>query len=190
MKNNPKISVSRDPDGLVIGCRIPRDYFTTKGRGESDITTHAGSYHLALKQAGIECYNIMTYSSIMPGIAREVSKPKDYVHGAVAETIMAVANGHKGQRVTAGIVFGWLHDKKTGKKYGGLVCEHNGNYTLEEIEKKLRASLNELYVNGFSGKYELKEIELHTDSFVPQKAYGTALVAIVFVNYVFPIVKG
>ena len=136
---------------IVIGNRIPNRYFVTKGKGESDITIHAGSYHLALKDAGVECYNIMTYSSIMPGSAKEVEQPKQYVHGAVLESIMAVAHAKKGERATAGIIYSWLYDKETGKKYGGLVCEHNGNYSVDGIEAKLKDSLNELYENGFSG---------------------------------------
>jgi len=179
--NNPEIS------GLVIGNRIPKDYFITKGTGESDITVHAGSYHLALKKAGIEMANIMTYSSIMPEIAREVPKPESIIHGAVMESIFAVANGEKGQRLTAGIVYGWLYDKKTGHKYGGLVCEHNGNYPVDEIEHLLKSSINELYINGFDQQYDLRDITILTESFVPQKKYGTALVAICFVNYFYPI---
>ena len=61
--------VIRDAEGLVnerqfqsltIGTRIPKDYFVTSGVGECDITVHAGSFHLALRDAGIERYNIMT----------------------------------------------------------------------------------------------------------------------------------
>ena len=140
---------------LLIGNRIPRDYFVTKGKGESDITIHAGSYHLALKDARIENFNIMTYSSILPKIATQISQPLTYVHGAVMESIMAVANGKKGERLTAGILWGWLYHKETGEKFGGLVCEHNGNYTEEEIKEKLKASINELYVNGFDDQYDL-----------------------------------
>ncbi|MFW6371856.1 MAG: pyruvoyl-dependent arginine decarboxylase, partial [Bacteroidota bacterium] len=62
--------------GLVIGNRIPKDYFITSGTGESDIAVHAGSYHLALKKAGIEMANIMTYSSILPQIANKTSRPE------------------------------------------------------------------------------------------------------------------
>ena len=171
---------------VTIGMRIPKDYFVTRGVGESDITIHAGSYHLALKDAGIEMCNIMTYSSIMPNIAKEIPKPI-LTHGAVMETIMAVAHGKKGQKATAGIIYGWLYDKKTGKKYGGLVCEHNGNYDEKEVEKRLRASLNELYVNGFSEQYELKDIILLKQGLKITKKNGTALVAICFVNYEVPI---
>lgn len=172
---------------ITIGMRIPKEYFITKGKGESDITIHAGSYHLALKDAGIEMCNIMTYSSIMPGISKEIIKPK-ITHGAVMETIMAVANGKKGQKATAGIIYGWLYDKKTGKKFGGLVCEHNGNYDEKEVEKRLRASLNELYTNGYSEKYYLKNIKIVKNSINIKKKYGTALVAICFVNYEIPLI--
>lgn len=175
--------------GLVIGSRIPKDYFITKGTGESDITIHAGSYHLALKEAGIERANIMTYSSILPAIANKVERPDDFVHGSVMETIMAVAHGNAGERVSAGIIYGWLHHKKTGEKYGGLVCEHNGNYNIPVLEEMLRASLDELYYNGFSEDYSLGNITVLKESFVPKKKYGTALVALCFTNYFYPIIQ-
>lgn len=174
---------------LLVGNRIPKDYFVTNGVGESDITVHAGSYHLALKQANIERFNIMTYSSILPGIAQEVKQPEHIPHGSVMETIMSVCNAEKGQRATAGIIYGWLYNKKTKEKYGGLVCEHYGNYEKTEIEALLRASLKELYYNGFSEQYKLQDIHLISESFVPQKKYGTALVALCFVNYEFPIIS-
>ena len=188
-----KISVSGAaeelPPGVIIGNRIPRDYFVTQGKGESDITIHAGSYHLALKEAGIEMCNMVSYSSILPRIAREVKRPKVLVHGAVMENISAVANAERGERASAGIIFAWLHDKKTGKKFGGLVCEYNGHEEIKNVEKSLRASLNELYINGFSEKYDLKNTRLTLESFVPKKKYGTALVSICFLNYVFPVIK-
>jgi arginine decarboxylase len=187
-----KLSASGEeniPRGVLIGNRIPRDYFVTKGKGESDITVHAGSYHLALKAAGIEMCNMVAYSSIFPSIAREVRRPKTLTHGSVMEHIGAVANAEKGQRATAGIIFGWLYDRKTGEKFGGLVCEYNGNDLPEAAKKSLESSLNELYVNGFREKYELKDIRLISQSFVPKKKFGTALVAICFLNYFCPIIE-
>ncbi len=167
---------------VVIGRRVPRDFFVAKGVGESDIAIHAGSYHLALKDAGIEMCNIMTYSSILPGIAREVSY-QNSVHGSVMETISAVANCGRGERATASIIYGWLYDKKTGEKYGGLVSEYNGSKSIEEAEAELRMSLNELYTNGFDEKFEMREIVVNSKSVEPKKKFGTALVAICFVNY-------
>jgi arginine decarboxylase len=185
--HSPAVEVNNHIQGVIVGNRIPKDYFITKGTGESDIAIHAGSYHLALKAAGIEMANIMTYSSILPGIANKIARPGHIEHGCVMETIMAVANGHKGERLSAGIIYGWLTQRNTGKRYGGLVCEHNGNYTPEELKDKLDASLNELYYNGFEEEYSLDQIKLVTQSFVPKKEYGTALVALCFTNYLVPV---
>jgi len=172
---------------ILIGNRIPRDFFVTNGIGESDIAIHAGSYHLALKNAGIETQNIMTYSSILPKIANQIEKPKNMIHGAVMESIIASCNSEKGHIATAGIIYAWLYDKETNEKYGGLVCENKGEVRKEELETTLRSSLEELYTNGFSDKYYLKDITIMLESFIPQKKYGTALVAICFNSYLFPI---
>lgn len=173
--------------GRLIGNRIPKDFFISKGKGESEITIHAGSYHLALRDAGIEMCNIITYSSILSGIANEIKKPKTLVHGSVMETIMAVSTAEKGNRATAAIVFGWLYDRKTGEKHGGLVCEYNGCLPEKEAVKQLRASLNELYTNGYDGKFEMKDITLNSESMLVKKNYGTVLVSLCWVNYVVPI---
>jgi arginine decarboxylase len=174
---------------ITIGTRIPKDYFVTSGAGECDITVHAGSFHLALRDAGIERYNIMTYSSIMPGISVEVKKPKDLVHGCVVETIMACASMEKGVRATAGIIYGWLFNRKSKQRYGGLVCEYNGSLPEEEAGAQLRASLQTLYTNGFQEEFELRNERLTVKSIVPKKKFGTSLVAICFTNYVCPVVS-
>jgi|SaaInlLV_10m_DNA_2_1039722.scaffolds.fasta_scaffold30214_1 arginine decarboxylase len=183
------IFVREERETIITGNRIPQDYFVTQGTGESDITIHAGSYHLALKECGIEMCNIITYSSIMPGVARQTEKPNNLIHGSVMESIMAVSHAKKGERATAGIIYGWLYNKKTNKKLGGLVCEHNGNYTEDEIEGKLHASLNELYINGFDQEFDIRETTLLKESLVPTKNFGTAMVAICFTSYIYPIIK-
>ena len=48
---------------LILGNRIPRDYFITRGWGQSDITVHAGSYHLALFSAPAALSPFLTASS-------------------------------------------------------------------------------------------------------------------------------
>jgi len=172
---------------MIYGCRIPKDFFITKGKGESDITIHAGSFHLALKEANIEHHNIITYSSILPDVAKEIKMPTEKGrHGSVMECIMAVADCKKGEFGTAGIIFGWLYDKKTNDKKGGLVCEYHGELDEKSVHKQLRQSLNELYINGYSKNNELKKIKIITETIKPKKQFGTALVSLCFVNYIFP----
>ena len=176
-------------EGILLGNRIPKDFFVTEGTGQSDITVHAGSYHLALRDAGIEMCNIMTYSSILPAVANETAKPQRLTHGSVMETIMATATANAGTRATAGIIWGWLFDKCTGDRYGGLVCEYNGSLAEPEAESQLEESLQELYTNGYTQDYELEGRRLLLRSFVPEKRFGTALVSLCFTNYLWPVLE-
>ena len=91
--STPKQIITPTTKLVQIGNRIPQDFFVTSGVGESDITVHAGSFHLALREAGIERFNIMQYSSILPAIARETPRGSyNGMHGEVMETIMACAD--------------------------------------------------------------------------------------------------
>lgn len=174
---------------MIVGNRIPHEFFLTTGHGESDVTIHAGSYHLALRDAGIEQCNIITYSSILPGSAKQLrSRPprESFVHGEVLETIMASASCTYGETATAGLIWGWLHDPLTGERYGGLVCEYNGSLAGSSAEEHLREMLAELYSNGYE-HFELRDTELVIESVTPIKMYGTALVALCFVSYDVPL---
>ncbi len=172
---------------FVLGNRVPKDYFITSGVGESDITVHAGSYHVALRDAGIEKQNIMIYSSVLAPISRKIDRPKHLDFGSVMETIMACCHSTKGVRATAGVVYGWLYDKMTGEKAGGIVCEYSDHGTEEDAKKTLLASLNELYDADIKQKYNLKDMELYVKSFIPKKKHGTALVSLCFVNHEVPV---
>ncbi len=185
--NRSRIRPALVSEGILLGNRIPKDFFVTEGTGQSDITVHAGSYHLALRDAGIEMCNIMTYSSILPAAANETAKPPRLAHGSVMETIMAVANANTGTRATAGIIWSWLFDKSTGERHGGLVCEYNGSLPEAEAASQLQDSLQELHTNGYSEGFELEGTRLHLRSFVPEKRFGTVLVSLCFLNYIWPV---
>ena len=174
---------------ITIGNRIPNRYFITKGIGESDLAIHSGSYHMALKDAGIERANIMTYSSILPATALEIKKPIKYTHGEVMESIMAVAHGNKGEFISSGIIYGILYHKETNEIEGGLVCENTSTISEVDLEEMLKNNLNELYINGFDNKFELRDIKLIKNSMTINKKYGTCICAICFVDYLVPILN-
>lgn len=188
---------------ILVGNRIPFEYFLTKGVGESSITVHAGSLDAALKNAGIENYNILKYTSIMPGIAKEVPRPKrdifevDYkgarkiVHGSVCETIMAQADCMIDDRATAGLVIGWIYDKETNKRYGGLVAEYSGHDEEEDAAVDLDQMMKRMAKHRLEDRknLELRDVKITTASIVPKKKHGTAIVAIGFLTYVIPKLK-
>jgi arginine decarboxylase len=171
---------------LLLGNRIPHEFFMTKGSGESDITIHAGSFHLALCNAGIGMKNIISYSSVLPAEARQIAMPENMKQGDVMEVIMAAGHCRKGERITAGMAMAWLTERDSGANIGGLVCELSGNYPVEEIEEKLKESMQEIYHHGYE-TYNLGDLQLITETFVPHKQYGTALVALCFKSYLFPV---
>lgn len=174
---------------IAIGCRVPKAFFVTAGAGESDITIHAGSFDEAMRDAAIENYNLMHYSSIIPASAVEVKRPENAVHGSVLETIMAVSNSETGVRATAGVVIGWVYDR-TGKRVGGLVAEHSSHEDEEHATRMLRASVENMFKNRYNEEeYELRDVRIVTKSIVPEKRYGTAIVVIGFTEYEVPVLN-
>ncbi len=169
---------------MIFGNRIPKDYFITSGIGESDIAIYPGAFDKALKQAKIENCNIITYTSILPKEAKKIEEIPKLKHGCVLETIMARQDGKKGERLTAGLIIGWVY--KNGEKIGGLVSEYNGNLDEGEAKAELRKRLEEMFKERYDEEYELKDIEIHLRSFIPQKKFGCAIVAICFVSYIYP----
>jgi arginine decarboxylase len=173
---------------MLLGNRIPHEFFMTKGSGESDITIHAGSFHLALCHAGIGMKNIIPYSSVLPAEARQIAMPEMMKQGDVMEVIMAVGHCRKGERITAGMAVAWLFEPDSGGKVGGLVCELSGNYPVEEIEEKLKECMLEIYQHGYEA-YRLGDLQIITETFVPHKQYGTSLVALCFNSYLYPVIR-
>ena len=153
-----------------VGNLIPNTFFITKGSGESDLEKHAGSYHMALYDAGISDFNIMTYSSVIPATAHlatmdELDLPP---FGSEMKTIMAVSHGYQDEFVSAGVVYAWMYkDENFDEKVGGLVCEVSGRYRIEELES-------------------LGELNFITEGITIEKRYGTALAALCFVDFLQP----
>ncbi len=171
-----------------VGNLIPHTFFATKGSGESDLELHAGSYHMALYDAGISDFNIMTYSSVLPATAHLVSMDEIDLppFGSEMKTIMAVAHGQQDEFISAGIVYAWMYsDENFDNKVGGLVCEVNGRYRIEELEARLVRVINDLHAKTYSHFY-LGELNFLTEGLTIEKRYGTALASLCFVDFKLP----
>ncbi len=173
---------------MIIGNRIPREYFIATGQGESEIDNRVGSFDAALTEAKIHNYNIIKYSSIMPRDAVRVDPPKKITHGSVMECIMASKDGKKGETLTAGIILGWVFDKESGENVGGLVAEYSGSVELKDADQTLNKMLDEMFASRYdTEKFEIGEKEQFVRSFIPKKEYGTVVVAICFTSYDYPV---
>jgi|SRR3989338_272363 len=175
---------------LIIGARVPYQYFIVQGSGESDSGYHPGAYDIALENAGgIQDYNHITYSSILPKDAIRIPyPPKKYDHGAVLESITAEAGKGKlnPDRLTAGLVITKIF--KNGKYLGGLVAEYNGEDTKEDCKKFLKANMAGMVKRRF-GTETTTEDEFFIESIEPKSKYACALVMLGFVSYKVPVLE-
>jgi len=172
---------------VVIGNRIPFEYFLTTGVGQSDLDIHTGSFHLALHNAGIESYNVIGYSSILPQTAKEVKLPKQYVHGSVLEAIIAQADVRKGERATAGLIVSQFYTPER-EHFGGAVCEYNGNASEAEARETLLARMDELHQKSYGHfNRNRKEDRLLATSIHAEQEYATAIAVLGFISYKVPI---
>ena len=186
-------------DHEVFGPRIPITYFVTSGTGESDDGIppdpyETFSYDLALQEGGIENFNVVPYTSVLPPESHEVPIEKvksGFHHGAVLETIMAKAGGVKGETVVAGVGRVWAEDEN-GDFIGGFAAEYEFVYS-DQVSRdtakqdgitQLTKSLNhELSIRGLKQKGEMK---FEVASLYIQKNYGRALAALGFIEFIFP----
>ena len=133
---------------IVLGNRVPYEYFLTKGKGESNagsegLPYETGSYDDALNDAGIQNSNVIEYTSVIPVGAKEISKEEGLKRinwGEVLEVIKAQSNGKKGEHISAAVMTTTIVDP-TGKYLGGFACEYSGSGTRKEAEDSLIISI-------------------------------------------------
>lgn len=174
---------------IEVGCRIPKDYFWVIGQGESDVGIETGSYDAALAMAGIENFNVMLYTSVLPPEACEMAHLPDIHHGSVLEGIIAVQHTERpGTRITAGLLLAKVHRTADQSFLGGFACEYAGHATEAEADANLRRAMHELFARRYAGDlYRLELGKIVTRTFVPTKAFGTVLVGIGFASYLSPV---
>ena len=195
---------------LKLGNKIPTKYFYTSGKGQSDyggkgLPFEAGAYDAALNKAKIEQYNIMLYTSLIPPVAREVSREKavkDGKWGQVLDCILSKMSGTKGQRINASVLTTELYDPK-GEYMGLFVCEYAGygdesaaratlfHDVVEMVERRgwgRPRDQPKMYKQiGTSKGYSFRPHRFHGEHFKVTKRYGTALAGLCFTEYVYPL---
>jgi arginine decarboxylase len=198
---------------ILLGNRIPYEYFITKGKGESNagsqgLPYETGSYDAALNNAGIENANVIEYTSVMPPGVKEISKEegiKRIQWGEVVECIKAQANGRRGSKISAAIMTTNITDPQ-GNFLGGFACEYSGNGTQKEAEESLALSIAGMIQRRGYGKMKLpvslyqenktdKGYHIHPGfhfeyEFLDVKEeHGTVFVAICFTSHHYPMVS-
>ena len=198
---------------IVTRSRIPYEYFVTKGSGQSNagsknLPFETGSYDAALNDAGIENANIVKYTSVIPTRAKEIPRDvgvKKIVWGEALESIMAQANGKKGDTITAAVMITTV-ESPTGKYLGGFACEYSASGTKKDVEESLLESITGMIERRGYGTMKENAIFYKKNTtdlgykFTPGSKFafetlkitedaGTALAAICFTTFHLPIVE-
>ena len=198
---------------IILGNRIPYEYFITKGKGEANIGSEGlpyetGSYDSALNNAGIEEANIIQYTSVIPTEAKEISIEEGLSRikwGEVLECIKAQSNGSRGSFISAAVMTTSVTDNH-GNYLGGFACEYSGKGTRKEAEDSLEGSIAGMIARrGFGniiGKTKLYKInntdkgykiypgkDFIYDSLKVTQEHGSVLTAICFVSHIYPIIN-
>ena len=184
------------------GTRYPILAFHTGGVGQADDGIppqpfETFCYDSALLQAKIQDFNVVPYTSVLPGelygnIVPVEQVEKSFKHGAVLEVIMA-GNGarsseHKAIATGVGIV--WGKDKK-GKLIGGWAAEYV-EYFDTFIDDEIAKAHCEMWLNkSLNHELEIRGVEKHSDfqifnNFINIKqSFGYCLTALGFLNFEF-----
>jgi pyruvoyl-dependent arginine decarboxylase len=195
---------------IILGNRVPYEYFITTGKGESSagsegLPYETGSYDAALNDAGIENTNVIEYTSVMPTEAKEISREdglKRIQWGEVLECIKAQSNGKKGSKISAAVMTTTITDPK-GKYLGGFACEYSGSGSRKDAETSLSESISGMIKRRGYGNIK-GNIQMYKDNktdagfiIYPGKVFvydhlevvqehGSVFTAICFVSYKFP----
>jgi arginine decarboxylase len=185
---------------MQTGVRVPTAYIATTGTGQSDEGIppdpyETFSYDLALQEAGIENFNVVYYTSVLPPESYEISlaEGKQYFHhGAVLESILAKAKGDKGDTVVAGVGRIWAKDPGTGEQIGGFAAEYEFVYSGEKVsaqkaEEDAKAQLlkslhHELSIRKLE---QVGEVKFNITSLYIKKKYGVALAQLGFLGFIY-----
>jgi arginine decarboxylase len=147
------------------GCRVPTLGFLTGGTGQSDLGIppqeyETFAYDSALLYAGIENFNVMPYTSVLPkelyGNIYPVSQVEDqFHHGAVLEVIMAGtgANNVETAALVTGLGLVWAQTA-TGDFVGGFAAEYVQKFQ-SQIDDSIAQSNSEMWLRK-SLEHELR----------------------------------
>ena len=187
-------------EGTEFGVRVPTAYVVTTGTGQSDDGIppdpyETFSYDLALQEAGIENFNVVPYTSVLPKESYEVDRKEaeeTYHHGAVLESIMAKAGGVQGDTIVAGVGRVWAVNPDTGEEIGGFAAEYEFIYSGEKVaeeeavkaaEVQLARSLDhELSIRGLEQTGDKTFDVAHLNV---EKKYGMALAQLGFLDFIY-----
>lgn len=185
----------------TTGTRVPTFGFLTGGTGQSNLGLppqeyETFAYDSALRAAGIENFNVVPYTSVLPkelrgNIITDVTNVQSFFHhGSVLEVIMAGSGAAKSRfaALATGLGLCWA-ETRHGKFIGGFAAEFIQRYT-SQIDADVAQTEAQLWLTK-SMDHELKlrglrkvgDYEFFVNWMNIEERYGYCLTALGFLNF-------
>ncbi|MPZ13725.1 MAG: arginine decarboxylase, pyruvoyl-dependent [Chloroflexi bacterium] len=161
---------SSDADREIGAVRraAPNLLWPTLGHAEGD--TRLNAFDNALIEAGVGHWNLVKVTSVVPAGASLVEAPLEIEAGAVVPAVLtSVASNRPGELITACVGVG------LGAGCHGMVMEHSGPGTPEEMEPLVRRMLHESFARR---RLELRTMIVHSVSHSVERV-GASIAAVV-----------
>ncbi len=150
-------------------------FYVSSGAGTSN-TSQINAFDSALIRAGVGDINLIKVSSILPSGIEQVHELHEGI-GVFRPCVLAVSQG-KGQRLIAGLAYGFRKDGKGG--YVGELTAKGDDIDLEMFDKELE---NVLISMGKTRGVELTDIKtVCVELESTQDTYGCALAILVYLK--------
>ena len=186
---------------MTEGVRFPTFAFITGGAGQADDGIppqpfETFCYDSALRDARIENFNIVPYTSVLPKELHNKIIPlndkivSQFKHGAVLEVIMAAngANRDEHKAIATGLGVCWGKDAK-GELIGGWAAEYV-EYFDTPIDDEIAEGHAKMWLNkSLKHELELRGVEAHSEFQIWHnyvnitQQFGYCLTAMGFLNF-------
>ena len=168
-------------DAKVVGMFVPKKVFFTCGAGTD--REKLASFEMALRDASIECYNLVEVSSILPPKCQIISRDdglSQLYPGSIVFTVMSrISSNEPHRRISASIGVATPEDMDT--RYGYLAEHHSFGQSQETAGAYAEKLAHYLY-NSITDKDPKKTANFTKTSVVGDDGeWCTAIAAAVFV---------
>jgi len=192
---------------METGIRVPTLGFITGGTGESNLGIppqeyETFAYDSALLRAGIQNFNVMEYTSVLPkelhGNIHDISQvSRHFHHGGVLEVIMAGTGAAQKDyaAIATGIGICWARERPpTGRDcdseiIGGFAAEFVQRYTAQIDAQIAQAEAHMWLTKSLTHELKIRKLFKHgeVEFFVNwtniSERFGYCLTALGFLNF-------
>jgi arginine decarboxylase len=177
---------------------VPKQIFFVKGGGISS-NSRLLSFEKALRKAGIEKFNLVSVSSIIPPYCKEVSKNeglKNLKTGQIVHTVLSkISSNIENQIICSSIgvaqpadqsIYGYLSEIHATDEKPEIIGRHSENIALEMLATSLGVPFNS--TSNFDENKELLRIKGKivetkniTEMAIVKEEWATVLTAAIFI---------